>query len=186
MTEHDTFAGELLAFVDALAPLGDLPRTGWLLRGVVPCESIADHVLGVALVTLKLVDRARREGHVVDGERALRLALLHDAPEAKTGDIPMPIKSAELDRALGEVERRIAEELLGADAALLDEYETRSTIEAMLVRAADKIQMLARALAYETQRGARLDDFFEREVRFDEGTPAFCAEVIAELRRRRR
>src|SRR3954471_15529873 len=95
-----------------LDPLADLPRTGWLLRGVRPCESIADHSFGVALVTMLLVDAVRAEGHAVDGEKALRMALVHDAPEARTGDVPMPVKTAALDAALTAMEASLARALL--------------------------------------------------------------------------
>src|SRR5258705_13399459 len=88
----------------ALDPLADLPRTGWLLRGVRPCESIADHSFGVAFVTMLFVDAIRAEGGTIDGERALRMALVHDAAEAKTGDVPMPNKTPRMTEPLHELE----------------------------------------------------------------------------------
>ena len=85
------------AIVDAmlgLDPLGELPRTGWVLRGVASPETIAAHVFGVTVVTMFLVDALRDAGETVDGERALRMALLHDAAEARTGDVPLPLPNA--------------------------------------------------------------------------------------------
>ena len=90
-----------------LDPLADLPRTGWRLRGIVPCESIADHSYGVTLTVMMLVDGLRAQGHEIDGERAWRLALLHDTLEAFTGDIPMPSKTAALGRELHALEARL-------------------------------------------------------------------------------
>ncbi len=156
--------------LDALA---DLPRTGWLLRGVRPCESIADHSFGVALVAMLLTDALRAEGHGVDGERVLRMALVHDAPEARTGDVPMPVKTAEAERALDRVDERLARELLPAEL-LADwaEAEAAESLEARIVKAADKLQMMIKAHAYGRQQRGQLDEFWQRPTNFrDMGLP---------------
>jgi putative hydrolase of HD superfamily len=140
----------LLDQLDLLAPLGDLPRTGWVLRGCLPAENIAAHTLQVAILVAALSDALRAEGTPVDGERALRMALVHDAPEARTGDVPMPVKTEALARDFVELETRIAEDLLPAELrADWAAAEARRTMEADLVAAADKLQMLAQALRYE-------------------------------------
>lgn len=152
----------------ALDPLADLPRTGWLLRGIRPCESIADHSFGVALVAMLLIDGARLSGERVDGERCLRMALLHDAPEAGMGDVPMPVKSVELDRVLSEIEQRWVQRSLGdAALALWVELEAAQTLEARIVRVADKAHMLLKALVYERQGRGRLDEFWSHANTFD-------------------
>lgn len=146
----------LLDQLDALAPLGELPRTGWVLRGCTPVETIAAHTLQVALLVAALCDALRAAGVAVDGERALRMALVHDAPEARTGDVPMPMKTPALARELAALEAGIAEELL--PAALRADWaaaDARASVEADLVAAADKLQMLAQALRYERRGHAR-------------------------------
>lgn len=150
-----------------LDPLADLPRTGWLLRGVRPCESLADHMYGVALVSLLLTDALRAEGQVVDGERVLRMAIVHDAAEARTGDMPMPSKTAEAERALGELDERLARELLpetlfGAWA----EAEGGESLEARVVKAADKLQMMIKVLAYQSQGRGQLEEFWRNPANF--------------------
>lgn len=143
---------QILQTLEALDPLGDLPRTGWLLRGIQPCESIAAHTQQVALLTAMLVDLCRAEGMAVDGERALRMALVHDAPEARLGDVPMPVKTPTVDAALQEAERAIATAIL--PETLLADWEVSEeghTLEAKLVKAADKIQMLHKLSLYEAQ-----------------------------------
>jgi 5'-deoxynucleotidase YfbR-like HD superfamily hydrolase len=143
-------ADTILDTLDALDPLGDLPRTGWLLRGISPCESIAAHSLHVALLVAMLVDACRAEGLTVDGEAALRMALVHDAPEARLGDVPMPVKTAALDAALHAVEERLAAELLPpALSAAWSAAEAGASLEARLVKAADKLQMLHKLSLYE-------------------------------------
>jgi len=140
----------ILDTLDALDPLGDLPRTGWVLRGIHPCESIAAHSHAVALLVAMLIDACRAIGLVVDGERALRMALVHDAPEARLGDIPMPVKTPELDAALHVAEDTIASDVLpGALLADWRDAERGDGLEARLVKAADKLQMLHKLSIYE-------------------------------------
>ena len=169
----------------ALDPLMDLPRTGWRLRGVVPCESIADHSYLVAVTVILLVDALRAEGLEVDGERALRMALVHDAPEAKTGDVPMPQKTPTMDAALEELERAIAARILPpALAGAWEEAEACETLEARIVKAADKIQMMTKALVYGRQGRGDLHEFWRNEKNFRDKGLGVAAEVFRELRRR--
>lgn len=176
----DTIVDVLLA----LDPLCDLPRTGWILRGIASPESIAAHSHGVAVVAMMLVDALRESGEAVDGERTLRMALLHDAPEARTGDVPMPNKTPEMRRALEQLEAVLAREMLPPDlAALWEEAERGETIEARIVKASDKIQMMIKALAYERHGRGRLDEFWDNPGNFrDMGLPFARAvfEAIAE------
>ncbi len=169
-----------------LDPLGDLPRTGWLLRGVRPCESIADHSYGVAVTTMLLVDALRDEGLTVDGERALRMALVHDAPEAKTGDVPMPQKTPAVDAALEELERAIVARLLpDGPRDAWEEAEAGVSLEARIVKAADKIQMMTKALVYGRQGRGDLHEFWLNEKNFRGRGLAIAEEVFALLRARR-
>ena len=67
----------------ALGALESLPRTGWVLRGVRTPETIGEHMLGVQWLCLALAQPCG-----IDAERAIALALVHDAPEALLGDWP--------------------------------------------------------------------------------------------------
>lgn len=158
---------ELIDTVLGLDTLSELPRTGWLLRGIRPCESIADHTCGVALVAMLLTDRVRGAGHAVNGERVLRLALLHDAPEARLGDVPMPAKTAEAARAFDALEERLASELLPEPyLELWREAERGDTLEARIVRASDKLQMMLKVLAYERSGRGELGEFWANPKNF--------------------
>jgi len=144
-------AHQILATLEALDPLGDLPRTGWVVRGVVPAETIASHTCAVAILVAMICDELRATGIEVNGERALRMALVHDAPEAKTGDVPMPHKTPAMSAALDELEATLAAEIL--TPALHRDWEMHAgdSIEARVVAAADKIQMLAKLALYARQ-----------------------------------
>ncbi len=176
------------AIVDAmlgLDPLGELPRTGWILRGVASPESVAAHVFGVALATMFLVDSLRDEGVEVDGERALRMALLHDAAEARTGDVPLPMKSPAVREALAAIEDEAFESLLPARYVPLHrEAEERASLEARVVKAADRIQLMVKVLAYSAQGRGDLREFWENAPSLGDEGIAMAREVLDEVMRR--
>lgn len=178
-------APELIFAVQLLDRLAALPRTGWLLRGVADPESIAEHCFGVGVVAAILVDDLRARGVTVDGEKVLRMALVHDAAEAFTGDIPMPAKTAELKRALEEAEdAQLGAVLSPAELALWREAESGQTLEARVVKAADKVQMMIKALTYEQQRRGQLDEFWSNVDNLRHMDLDLAREVFEELARR--
>lgn len=168
-----------------LDPLSALPRTGWLLRGVSDVETVAAHSYGVAVVVMFLVDALRADGQTVDGERALRMALLHDAAEAKTGDVPMPHKTPAMSAALHALEKAIVDDMLPpTHAALWLEAEAEGTLEARIVKAADKIQMMVKVHTYEQQGRGLLYEFWANENNFRDEGLAPARAVYAALARR--
>ena len=172
-------ADDLIDVLQKLDPLSELPRTGWLLAGIRPCESIADHSHGVAVAAMLLVDQLRARGEQVDGERVLRMALLHDAAEAATGDVPMPQKTPAIEQELHRLEERIVGGMLPADlAALWKEAENPETLEARVVKAADKIQMMVKVLTYDRARRGVLDRFWRNPRNFDDRGIEVASEVF--------
>jgi len=132
-----------------------------------------------------LTDALRAEGESIDGELVLRMAIVHDAPEAKTGDLPMPIKTPEVERALDELDQRIAERLLPESLyEVWHRAERSDSLEAKIVKAADKLQMMIKAHVYERQGRGRLDEFWENPKNFrDMGLPV-AKRIYARLRER--
>lgn len=143
-----------------LVPLESLPRTGWVLRGIAQPENVAGHVLGTCFVVLALAPRVTPP---LDVDRAVSLAVLHDAPEALTGDLPRMVKGWLPDGAKAHAEEQIAARLLEPLSphahARWREYADGRTREARFVRACDRLQMGVRALAYRRLGLRGLDDF---------------------------
>lgn len=164
--------------IDALLEtygLKDERRTGWQLRGVSDPESVAAHSWGVAHLCLCFADRAD-----VDPDRAVRLAVLHDVAEARTGDEATradpdaeTVDPVEKERR----ERDAVEDLFGPFSADLreswEEYEARETETARFVKDMDLVDMCLQAVVYETagrydpdadnpnfEAYDRLDEFF--------------------------
>ncbi len=163
----------LLSVLAQASVLKRLPRTGWLLNGVTPCESVADHTAGVALLTLALANAINADWRnaglerPLDAGRAVILAVLHDLAESIVTDLPK--RSTQL---LGSENKRRAEANAIAaifdDASnandyttLWDEYTSNHSPEARLVHDADALDMVHQALCYELAGYRTLDEFWQ-------------------------
>lgn len=143
-----------------LLVLDRLPRTGWILRGVAEPESVAGHVLGTAHVALALAPRVEPP---LDLGRALAMTLVHDAPEARTGDLPR-IGARHLPAGAKEaMEDAVAADLLAglgpASRAAWDEYRAAETREARFVKLCDGLQLGVRLLGYARSGQGGLEEF---------------------------
>ena len=161
-------SAKIISFLAELMRLKAVPRMGWLLRGVRDVESVADHSFGVAWIAMLLADRAQAQGQVVNVERVLRMALLHDLSETRTGDLPATIKryfdKAVLEQADESATAEILAPLGELGSTYLDvwrEYEERQTLESRLVKAADKLDLLLQAREYERGGARSLQEFWE-------------------------
>ncbi len=160
----------MLSTILELQRLKRLDRTGWALRGLYPgAESVAAHSYGVALTVMLLADEVRSRGADVNIEKCLRLALLHDLAEARTGDLPRAAAHYYSAAARRSAERAAFDDIVGElgapqrdqySAWHLD-YEERASIEARLVKAADVIDLLAQALVFERAGARGLEEFWE-------------------------
>jgi putative hydrolase of HD superfamily len=114
------------------------PRSGWqFLDG--GSESVAEHVFRTALIAYVL---ARLDG-TVDADKVLRMALVHDLPEARTGDlnyVNQKYVAADEARAALDMTRDLP---FGEDlAGLMAEYRDESSPEAVCAHDADQLEML--------------------------------------------
>lgn len=114
------------------------PRTGWQFLGSGD-ESVAEHVFRAALIAYSLAKL--EEG--VDADRVVKMALFHDLPETRTGDLNyMNQKYVRADEARAAADQTEGLPFGGEIAALLEEFNAQATPEAKLVRDADNLEML--------------------------------------------
>ena len=149
-------------------------------------ESVAAHSFGVALAAMLMADEASARGVEVDAERVLRLALLHDLAEARTGDMPRTVadyygkevrKRAER-AAFDDMTRDLGEGHASRYSELHEDYEERASLEARLVKAADIVDLLAQALTFERAGARGLDEFWEGAEGRDFGLEGASREVV--------
>jgi putative hydrolase of HD superfamily len=192
LKKQSSDAKVLLGFLTELTRLKSIPRIGWLLRGVRDVESVASHSYGVAIIAMLLADRARERGMKVDVERVLRMALMHDLTEARTGDLPSTIKKYFGKKNVKDADARIAEEMLAPLGEpyleLWRDYEHRESIESKLVKAADKLDLLLQSLEYEKGGARSLQEFWDSaDDDFDKlGMEELIHDLIDELKQGRK
>ena len=114
------------------------PRSGWqYLDG--GSESVAEHVFRTTMIAFVL---ARLDG-TVDTDKVLRLALAHDLPEARTGDlnyVNQKYTTADEARAARDMTAHLpfGDEL----EELLAEYRSEESPEAIIAHDADQLELL--------------------------------------------
>lgn len=184
-------ATALRALWERLGDLKQLPRTGWLLAGVVQPESIAEHSFAAAVLALFLAESINADPesqgltHPLNVDRVVRLALLHDLAESLVTDLPK--RSAQLlgTNAKQQAEERAMEAILahvaggGHALTLWREYDQAATPEARLVKDVDKLEMVLQARRYRTRGHGALDEFWQGHRWHYPLSAAVYADVIA-------
>lgn len=159
----------VLEFFNVIAKLKERKRSGWKVSGVKNSESIADHSFGVAVLVMILGKKKN-----LNLEKALKMALIHDLGESKTGDIitwknfhatrKEKLKREwsalkEITKDLGETGREILE--------LWREFEEGRSPEAKFVKSIDKFETVLQARVYrkkEKNLNSYIETFFEPEI----------------------
>lgn len=157
----------ILTVIEELNVLKNIRRAGWVIRGIKDCESVAEHVWRMSTLAMMLADVLVEQGVDVDADRVIRMALIHELGEARIGDIPYPAMrhiSGEIKYAAERDAVQAVLEGMGSVGeryfALWEEFEDGCTLEAKIVKAADKLEMMIQAAAYEQIGYRSLDDFW--------------------------
>lgn len=131
------------ALLEVAAGLREVDRAGWKRVGIVAPESVADHSYGVALAALLLTPPS------LDRLKVLGMALLHDLPEVRVGDIT---PHDGVPRAEKKRREAIAAAELFADhpalRALWAELEAAESPEARFVKSMDLLDLELMAAHY--------------------------------------
>jgi len=125
-----------------------IERTGWVEVGVYQPESVADHTFRTAFLCMLYADL---QG--LDPLKLLRMALIHDLPEAIIGDLTPKQKTEETKESEEQAMLRILCLLPKMERekylAVWNEYQEGTTKEAKAVRQLEKIEMAMQATEYE-------------------------------------
>lgn len=119
--------------------LANTPRSGFAFLGTGQ-QSVAEHSYRVTIISLVLADLCTEK---VDREKLMMLCLLHDLPEARTGDLNYVNKkyvAADTKKAIEEIGGDLP---LGKEMRVhMADYEAGMSLEATLAHDADKLELL--------------------------------------------
>ncbi len=132
-----------------------IPRTGWFFCSMGPgeTEDVAQHIFEVTAMALLL-----SRGLDVNREKLLKLALVHDWPEAVVGDFcytALPFLGGK--EVKNRMEDRAIQSLLEKERDLIElwrEYRDNNSLEAKLVHFCDYLSILVEAIV-QAERGNR-------------------------------
>ncbi len=144
-------------------------RRGWIVKKVKEPESVSDHSFRLALLAMVFAERQK-----LDVCKSMKMALVHDLPEAICGDVAvriqeelqqMPNKEKEkneqkaFEKELKLLPEGIAEEF----RKLFNEFNKRESKEAKLVYELDRLEALFQAKEYEKEGNfeTTLQEFFD-------------------------
>lgn len=128
----------LINFFFELGMLKKTPRSGYQFLGS-GGESVADHSFRTALIAYTLA----RMSEGVDLLKVLAMALFHDVPEARTGDLNYVNKryvKANEKQAVADIAQALP---FGEDfQAIFEEYRQEKTEESRIVHDADQLDLI--------------------------------------------
>lgn len=129
-------------FLFTAAMLRRTPRSGLQFLGSGK-ESVAEHVFQTMMVAYSLVKMEQEKGTEVDENKVMKLALMHDMLESRTGDhnyVNKKYIKVDEDRALDDMCRPL---FFGAEIKeLVVEFEEKKSYEARLAADADQLALI--------------------------------------------
>ena len=141
-------------FLEMAGRLKRTPRAGWVEVGIRQPESVADHTFRTSILCMIYADM---EG--LDQPKLLRMALIHDLPEAIIGDLTPPKKTKESkekeETAVNQMLNLLPKEQRKKYITVWNEYQEGKTKEAKAVRQLEKLEMALQAKEYEEAGLAR-------------------------------
>jgi len=161
-------SSSIIKFMRKIGALKRLPRTGWNIAGIKSSESIADHCFGVTILSMLLADIFKETESKLDTEKVLKMSIIHELAESQTGDIPSPVNKYMPHNSKSVTESAIIDHLFNlVDSTNLSlkqvwqELKKGKSLEAQIVLAADKLEMLIQALDYEKIGYTCLQSFWD-------------------------
>lgn len=150
-------ANEILDLIINFGRLKAHIRTGWLARGIgkAAVESVADHVSRTAFVAMILADKMGTKKKL-DLGLILRMAILHDLAETLLTDIDrqawqylgLHLKAKVEEKAIRDILRHIPSDIAQIYIRTWRVYSRAKCLEAKIVQASDKLELVIQALEY--------------------------------------
>jgi putative hydrolase of HD superfamily len=135
-------------FFGIVGGLKRTPRAGWVEVDIRQPESVADHIFRTSIFCMVYADM---EG--LDQLKLLRMALIHDLPEAIIGDLTPSKKTKENkekeDAAINQILNLLPKNQREKYIMTWNEYQEGKTREAKAVRQLEKLEMALQAKEYE-------------------------------------
>lgn len=162
---------DIISFIQEYQILKKIPRAGWLGCGVPLSEvkTVALHALDTAIISMLLTDLFKIKGYEVNCEKVLRIALIHDLPETRIGDIALPNKKYFGGKEnLKKYEENILSDILdkfNAPSEYMELWKSKSIgIEGEIVSIADLMSILFEQIELRSRgfKGDELDDICEK------------------------
>ena len=154
----------LLNFFKIAANLKNVSRQGWVDKiSISDPESVADHSYSMAIISMVISDL---ENH--DSEKILKMVMLHDLAESKTGDItPNQISKEKKmvleNKAFSEIMEHLPDGIKSQYLEIWNEYQENSSPESKIVHQIDRLEMALQARLYQKEGYSeeKLNPFFE-------------------------
>ena len=147
-TMSDSDLQNIVKFLEIAGILKRIQRTGWIEVGVYQPESVADHTFRTALLCMLYADLEK-----IDTLKLLRMALIHDLPEAFIGDLTPKQKTEKTpqreENAIFDILNLLPKLNRETFLAVWNEYQEGKTKEAKAVQQLDKIEMTLQAKEYD-------------------------------------
>lgn len=144
----DSSLQDVIKFLEISGVLKRTQRTGWVDVGAYQPESVADHTFRTAIFCMLYADIEE-----LDPLKLLRMALIHDLPEAIIGDLMPNQKRVETrkreENAMNQILSLLPMTQRENYLAVWNEYKAGITKEAKAMKQIDKIEMALQAKEYE-------------------------------------
>ena len=144
----DSSLQNIIKFLEIAGMLKRTSRAGWVEVGIYQPESVADHTFRTAILCMLYADMED-----LDPLKLLRMALIHDLPEAVIGDLTPSEKTEETEEkeetAISHILNLLPTRQRERYIAAWNEFQEGKTREAQAVRQLEKIEMALQAKEYE-------------------------------------
>jgi putative hydrolase of HD superfamily len=139
---------DLAKFFETAGKLKRTSRSGWVEVGIRKPESVADHTFRTAILCMVYSDLED-----LNELKLLRMALIHDLPEAIIGDLTPSRKTTrskeEENNAMNQMLSLLPKDQREKYMIDWNEYQEGKTREAKAVRQLEKLEMALQAKEYE-------------------------------------